>query len=64
LSYVGSTRLWTLYYHRHTGRRERYPLLDPATRIDPLLDELGHDPICGFWLRARVPIAADNALGC
>lgn len=49
LRYVGSKRLWTLYYHRHTGRWERYPLLGPATRIDPLLEELEHDPICLFW---------------
>ena len=49
LRYVSSTRLWTLYYHRHTRRWERYPLLGPATRIDPLLDELEQDPICLFW---------------
>jgi hypothetical protein len=47
--YVGTTRLWTLYYHRHTGRWERYPLLDSTTRIDPLLHELELDPICLFW---------------
>jgi hypothetical protein len=47
--YVRSTRLWTLYYHRHTGRWERYPLLSSTTRIEPLLDELEHDPICVFW---------------
>jgi hypothetical protein len=30
LRYVASKRLWTLYYHRHTGRWERYPLLGPS----------------------------------
>ena len=49
LRYVGSTRLWTLYYHRHTGRWERYPLLGPTRRIDELLDEIERDPICIFW---------------
>ena len=49
LRYVGSTRLWTLYYHRHTGRWERYPLLGPTRRIDELLDEIDCDPICTFW---------------
>jgi len=47
--YVATTRLWTLYYHRHTGRWERYPLLGATTRIDPLLSELELDPICLFW---------------
>jgi hypothetical protein len=49
LRYVGSTRLWTLYYHRHTGRWERYPLLAPTRRIDELLNEVDRDPICIFW---------------
>jgi hypothetical protein len=42
-------RLWTLYYHRHTGRWERYPLLGSTTRIESLLKELELDPICVFW---------------
>jgi hypothetical protein len=33
LRYVASKRLWTLYYHRHTGRWERYPLLGPSRRL-------------------------------
>jgi hypothetical protein len=49
LRYVRSSRLWTLYYHRHTGRWERYPLLGSMTRIEPLLAELEQDPICVFW---------------
>jgi hypothetical protein len=49
LRYVGSTRLWTLYHHRHTGRWERYPLLGPTRRIDELLNEIDGDPICIFW---------------
>jgi hypothetical protein len=49
LRYVGSTRLWTMYYRRHIGRWERYPLLGPARRIDEFLDEIDHDPICIFW---------------
>jgi hypothetical protein len=49
LRYVRSRRLWTLFYHRHTGRWERYPLLGSTTPIDPLLDELERDPICVFW---------------
>lgn len=49
LRYLGTTRLWTLYYHRHTGRWERYPLLGPTRRIDELLDEIDRDPICIFW---------------
>jgi hypothetical protein len=49
LRYVGMTRLWTLFYHRHTGHWERYPLLGATGRIDPLLNELEHDPICIFW---------------
>jgi Protein of unknown function (DUF3024) len=47
--YIGTARLWSLYYYRHTGRWERYPLLGPTTRIDPSLDELELDPICVFW---------------
>jgi hypothetical protein len=47
--YVATTRLWTLYYHRHTSRWERYPLLGSTTRIEPLLNELELDPICVFW---------------
>jgi hypothetical protein len=49
LRYVSSTRLWTLYYRRHTGRRERYPLLGSASRLDELLTEIDQDPICIFW---------------
>jgi hypothetical protein len=49
LRYVGTTRLWTLYYCRHTGRWERYPLLGPTRRLGELLDELRDDPICIFW---------------
>jgi hypothetical protein len=49
LRYVRSSRLWTLYYRRHTGRWERYPLLTPSPRIDELLGELDRDPICIFW---------------
>jgi hypothetical protein len=49
LRYVRSSRLWTLFYRRHTGRWERYPLLSSTTRIDPLLNELERDPICVFW---------------
>jgi hypothetical protein len=48
LRYVASTRLWTLYYHRHTGRWERYPLLGPSRRVTDLLDEIAEDPICLF----------------
>ncbi len=49
LRYVASRRLWTLYYHRHTGRWERYPLLGPSQRLGDLLSELAEDPICVFW---------------
>lgn len=49
LRYVGTTRLWTLYYRRHTGRWERYPLLTPVRRIGELIDEIDRDPICIFW---------------
>jgi hypothetical protein len=49
LRYVASKRLWTLYYLRHTGRWERYPLLRPSRRLDDLLRELADDPICLFW---------------
>ena len=50
LRYVGSTRLWTLYYHRHTGRWERYPLLGPTRRIDELLNEIdGYPNILQVW---------------
>ncbi len=49
LRYVASQRLWTLYYHRHTGRWERYPLLGPSRRLGELLGELTEDPICAFW---------------
>jgi hypothetical protein len=44
-----SKRLWTLYYHRHTGRWERYPLLGPSRRLGDLLSEIADDPICVFW---------------
>jgi Protein of unknown function (DUF3024) len=49
LRYVGTTRLWTLFYYRHPGRWERYPLLGPTRRLDELLDEIDRDPICIFW---------------
>ena len=49
LRYDASKRLWTLYYHRHTGRWERYPLLDPVTPSTNLLTEIAEDPICAFW---------------
>jgi hypothetical protein len=48
LRYVASKRLWTLYYHRHTGRWERYPLLGPSRRVADLLSEIADDPICVF----------------
>jgi hypothetical protein len=46
--YTASKRLWTLYYHRHTGRWERYPLLGPSHRVTDLLSEIADDPICVF----------------
>ena len=49
LRYVGTTRQWTLYWHRHTGRWERYPLLGPTRRLADLLNEIDRDPICVFW---------------
>ena len=49
LRYVASKGLWTLYYLRHTGRWERYPLLGPSRRLNDLLRELADDPICVFW---------------
>jgi hypothetical protein len=49
LRYVSTTRRWTLYYRRHTGRWERYPLLGPTPRLDELLAEIDQDPICSFW---------------
>ena len=49
LRYVASKRLWTLYYYRHTGRWERYPLLGPSRRVADLLSEVAEDPICVFW---------------
>jgi hypothetical protein len=49
LRYVASKGLWTLYYHRHTGRWERYPLLEPSRRLADLLNEVAEDPICVFW---------------
>ena len=48
MRYVASKRLWTLYYHRHTGRWERYPLLGPSRRLADLLSEIADDPICVF----------------
>ena len=48
LRYVGTTRLWTLYYHRHTGRWEPYPLATPTRQVDDLLGEIDRDPICVF----------------
>jgi hypothetical protein len=48
LSYVASTRLWTLYHHRHTGRWARYPLLGPSRRLVDLLREIAEGPICVF----------------
>jgi Protein of unknown function (DUF3024) len=44
---VGSERLWTLYYHRHSGRWERYPLLVPPCR------RLAHRGRAGSNLRVR-----------
>jgi hypothetical protein len=49
LRYVASKRLWTLYYQRHTGRWERYPLLGPSRRVADLIREVAEDPICVFW---------------
>jgi hypothetical protein len=49
LRYVASRRPWTLHYHRHTGRWERYPLLGPTPALGELLAEIEEDPICGFW---------------
>jgi hypothetical protein len=49
LRYVATKSLWTLYYHRHTGRWERYPLLGPSRRLADLLNEGAEDPICLFW---------------
>jgi hypothetical protein len=49
LRYVASKRLWTLYYHRHMGRWERYPLLGPSRRRADLQSEVAEDPICVFW---------------
>jgi hypothetical protein len=49
LRYVASKRLWTLNYHRHTGRWERYPLLGLSRRLTDLLTEIAEDPICAFW---------------
>lgn len=49
LRYVATKRRWTLYFHRHTGRWERYPLLEPTPNLSRLLDELDEDPICVFW---------------
>ena len=49
LRYVRSRGLWTLYYRRHAGRWERYPLLSSTPRIDELLGEIDRDPICIFW---------------
>jgi Protein of unknown function (DUF3024) len=49
LRYVASKRPWTLYYHRHTSRWERYPLLGPSRRLADLLSEVSEDPICVFW---------------
>ena len=48
LRYVGTTRLWTLYYDWHTGRWVRDPLLGPTRRDAELLDEIDRDPICIF----------------
>jgi len=49
LRYMRPRRLWTLYWHRHTGRWERYPLLPSTTRLAELLEEIERDPICVFW---------------
>ncbi len=49
LRYMRPSRLWTLYWHRHTGRWERYPLLPSTTRLAELLEEIERDPICVFW---------------
>jgi Protein of unknown function (DUF3024) len=48
LRYIASKGLWTLYYHRHTGRWERYPLRGPSRRVTDLLSEIAEDPICVF----------------
>ena len=48
LRYVASKGLWTLYYHRHTGRWERYTLIGPSRRVADLLREIAEDPICVF----------------
>jgi hypothetical protein len=48
LRYVAPKRLWTLYYHRHTGRWEHYPLLGPSLHVTDLISEIAEDPICVF----------------
>ena len=48
LRYVATNKEWTLYYHRHTDRWERYPLLEATRDVAPLLRELTNDPMAVF----------------
>lgn len=49
LTYVASTRLWTLYSLDRNGRLHLYSRLRPTPKIDELLGELDRDPSGVFW---------------
>ena len=49
LRYTIAEKSWTLYWRDRNLRFHIYDLLAPSDRVDDLLSELNHDPICIFW---------------
>jgi hypothetical protein len=49
LRYTKSRREWTLYWSDRNSKFRRYDLVDPATNVVVLLDEIDRDPTSIFW---------------
>ena len=47
--YANTTGHWTLYWLDRNLRWHVYDLVEPATQIGPLLDEVDRDPTGIFW---------------
>jgi hypothetical protein len=47
--YANTTGLWTLYWRDRNQSWHIYDLVEPATHIGPLLDEVDGDPTGIFW---------------
>jgi hypothetical protein len=49
LSYVGTRRVWSLYWRDRNGRFHAYDDVQPSRSVEPLLDEIERDPMAIFW---------------